>query len=264
MSIGAFAAVCGLSVPTLRRYDETGVLVPARVDPRTGYRWYGPDQIPRAVLVGTLRQLDVPLAEVTAILAERDGPAQLARLEAHWAGVEASLQRGRAMRDHLARLLGGWQDRIDEHAVRERPVEDLPVLLRRRRVDMRDYLQAVRAMAADLRVRAEHDGLAVTGMPVSVYPALRDEVVDDRHRTVEVCLPVDREADAVLPGGRLLHLEASGPDAGYPSVLSAYGAVAQWAYRRDLTLSGPPLMVHLDDEHLLAGWCVSAEPDGDG
>ncbi len=263
MSISAFAAACGLSVPMLRRYDDTGVLVPARVDPRTGYRWYGPDQIPRAVLVGTLRQLDVPLAEVTAILAAEDGSAQLARLEAHWAWVEASLQRGRAMRDHLARLLGGWQDMIDEHAVRERAVADLPVLLRRRQIDMRDYLPSVRSMAADLRVRARHDGLSVTGVPVSVYPALRDEVVDDRHRTVEVCLPVGREADAVLPGGRLLYLEATGADAGYPSVLAAYGAVAQWAYRRDVTLDGPPLMVHLADEQVLAGWCIPGAQDGD-
>lgn len=264
MSIGAFAAACGLSVPMLRRYDEAGVLVPAQVDARTGYRWYAAGQIPTAVLIGTLRQLDVPLPEVTAILAEPDPPAQLARLETHWASVESTLQRGRAMRDHLARLLGGWQDLIDEHAVRQRPVRDRPVLLRRRRVDLRHYQQTVRAMAADLRVRAQHDDLPVTGVPVSVYPVLRDEVLDDRHRTVEVCLPVDGTGDAVLPGGQLLYLEASGPDADYPEVLSAYGAVAQWAYRCDLALTGPPLMVHVGDGDVLAGWCIpQARPSGD-
>lgn len=32
----------GLSLKALRLYDANGLLVPARVDPATGYRSYGP------------------------------------------------------------------------------------------------------------------------------------------------------------------------------------------------------------------------------
>jgi hypothetical protein len=37
-SIGEFARLGGVSVRTLRHYDEIGLLRPAAVDPDTGYR----------------------------------------------------------------------------------------------------------------------------------------------------------------------------------------------------------------------------------
>jgi DNA-binding transcriptional MerR regulator len=37
-SIGEFARLGGVSVRTLRHYDEIGLLRPAQVDPVTGYR----------------------------------------------------------------------------------------------------------------------------------------------------------------------------------------------------------------------------------
>lgn len=38
LSIGAFAQESGLSPKALRLYDDLGLLAPADVDPRTGYR----------------------------------------------------------------------------------------------------------------------------------------------------------------------------------------------------------------------------------
>ena len=78
LSISAFAAACGLSVSAVRRYGDAGLLAPAHVDERTGYRWYEPAQVADGVLVRTLRELDVPVAEVAAILALDDPQAQLA------------------------------------------------------------------------------------------------------------------------------------------------------------------------------------------
>ena len=40
VSIGEFARRSRLSVKALRLYDELGVLVPARVDEASGYRYY--------------------------------------------------------------------------------------------------------------------------------------------------------------------------------------------------------------------------------
>lgn len=258
MSIGAYAAASGLSVPALRRYDEAGVLRPARVDERTGYRWYTADQIATGVLVGTLRQLDVPLAEVAAMLAEPDPAVQLARLEAHWTAVESSVRQSRALRDHLARLLGGWQPFLAEYAVQQRRMPEQPVLLRRRGVDLRGYHVFVREAVAVLRDRATRADFAVAGDPVSLYTWPAGDAADEHDRIVEVCLPVAGDGDAVLPAGRLVATDA-GPRTGYPAVLAAYGAVAQWALEAGQPLVGPPLMVHLADDRVLAGWCL---PDG--
>ena len=44
-SIGEFARLGGVSVRTLRHYDEIGLLRPAMVDQDTGYRGYAADQL---------------------------------------------------------------------------------------------------------------------------------------------------------------------------------------------------------------------------
>ncbi len=62
----------GLSISALRHYDEAGVLKPARIDPRTGYRYYRPDQIREARAVRALRTLDLPLEEISDVLKRGD------------------------------------------------------------------------------------------------------------------------------------------------------------------------------------------------
>ncbi|WP_039737550.1 MerR family transcriptional regulator, partial [Saccharomonospora halophila] len=81
-NIGTFARRVGLTPSALRFYDDCGVLPPTRTDPGTGYRYYGPDQEQRAVLLRTLRDAEVPLSEVSAVL---DGPGADAEeiLQAH-------------------------------------------------------------------------------------------------------------------------------------------------------------------------------------
>ncbi len=45
VSIGEFARRSRLSVKALRLYDELGVLIPARVDEASGYRYYDVAQL---------------------------------------------------------------------------------------------------------------------------------------------------------------------------------------------------------------------------
>ena len=60
LSIGMFARACLLSVKALRNYHEAGILVPARVDPSTGYRSYHVGQLTDAAVLRRLRDLDLP------------------------------------------------------------------------------------------------------------------------------------------------------------------------------------------------------------
>ena len=84
LSIGEFSRATALTAKTLRHYHERGVLVPTRVDPSTGYRYYDPSAIERARAIKLLRELEVPLDEIRAILAECSDDADALRfLEAH-------------------------------------------------------------------------------------------------------------------------------------------------------------------------------------
>lgn len=73
LSIGEFAAATQLSPKALRLYDEQGILRPAVVDATNGYRYYGREQIALGRLIRTLRDMNLPLTGVAAVVAA-DGP----------------------------------------------------------------------------------------------------------------------------------------------------------------------------------------------
>ncbi|WP_217640714.1 DNA polymerase III subunit beta family protein [Blastococcus tunisiensis] len=105
--IGRMARETGLTVSALRFYDGAGILVPARVDPHSGYRWYGDDQVAPARLVARLRRVGLPLADIRRVLEHRRDPAvvdeilgaHLVRLEDGLADARRELSAARALLD---------------------------------------------------------------------------------------------------------------------------------------------------------------------
>ena len=104
LSIGDFAGVCQLSVKTLRHYHAIGLLVPAVVDERTGYRSYRFDQVAVALEIGELRALGLPLPEVAAAIADF-GRCRTEVLAAHRERLRADLFTTVHRLAHLERIL---------------------------------------------------------------------------------------------------------------------------------------------------------------
>ncbi|MEH0971756.1 MerR family DNA-binding transcriptional regulator [Micromonospora sp. CPCC 205546] len=103
-SIGELARASGLTVSALRFYDSAGVLIPALVDPATGYRWYTGDQVAPARLVAGLRRVGMPVAEIAAAL--RVEPAQVHRLlDAHLRRLEDGLADARRELSRIRTLI---------------------------------------------------------------------------------------------------------------------------------------------------------------
>jgi len=67
-SIGEFARLGGVSIRTLRHYDETGLLRPATVGPDTGYRGYSAAQLGQLNRIMALKELGLTLAQVGRLL----------------------------------------------------------------------------------------------------------------------------------------------------------------------------------------------------
>jgi DNA-binding transcriptional MerR regulator len=105
LAIGEFSQLTHLSVRTLRRYHEAGLLVPASVDRFTGYRSYDPHQIPTAQVIHRLRELDVPLPDVRRIIESADPDSRASLVADHLARLEAELDRTRSAVVSLRRLL---------------------------------------------------------------------------------------------------------------------------------------------------------------
>jgi DNA-binding transcriptional MerR regulator len=67
-SIGEFARLGGVSVRTLRHYDEIGLLPPATVDPDTGYRGYSARQLTQLNRILALKELGLSLTQARRLL----------------------------------------------------------------------------------------------------------------------------------------------------------------------------------------------------
>ena len=100
LPIGRFAREAGLTIGALRHYDEEGVLVPADVDPSTGYRRYRRDQLQVARAVAALRELELSLPAIRALLGADEPGARATilreervRLEARTARLQRALHR---------------------------------------------------------------------------------------------------------------------------------------------------------------------------
>jgi DNA-binding transcriptional MerR regulator len=100
LPIGRFARLAGLTIGALRHYDEAGVLTPADVDPATGYRRYRRDQVATARAVAALRDLELSLPAIRALLDTDDAATrgdilrdERTRLEARTARLQRALHR---------------------------------------------------------------------------------------------------------------------------------------------------------------------------
>jgi DNA-binding transcriptional MerR regulator len=67
-SIGEFGRLGGVSVRTLRHYDEIGLLRPATVDPDTGYRGYSAQQLGQLNRIFALKDLGLSLSQARRLL----------------------------------------------------------------------------------------------------------------------------------------------------------------------------------------------------
>lgn len=184
-SIGELARASGLTVSALRFYDRSGVLVPAFVDPVTGYRWYTDEQVAPARLVAGLRRVGMPLAGIAEALRDRHRPAAVRRLlDAHLRRLEDGLADARRELSRIRTLI----------EPEEFPV---PTRLVLSRADLAAAVDAVR-----FAVGADPDLPALAGVLLDVEPDGVRLVATDRHRmaVARVVATVDGPAlRALLP-----------------------------------------------------------------
>ncbi|MGC3002203.1 MerR family transcriptional regulator [Streptomyces sp. G35A] len=263
LGIGAFAARARLSAKALRLYDRLGLLVPARVDEVTGYRYYRAGQVERARLVALLRQLDMPLARIAGIVEATDaddGAGAAGRLAAYWADVEARVAGQRTLVAYLrGRLSGRSCEMYGEFVVETVDVPE-QVLITETRHTLADELPAwIGASLGRLEAAARECG-GVAGVPFVVYHA---EVSMESDGPAEACVPVADEAAArawagrrgrawetavrVEPARRLARTRITKAQVAHPQILAAFEAVEEWMAAEGLTQAGPCREVYFAD-----------------
>jgi DNA-binding transcriptional MerR regulator len=189
VSIGEFARRSRLSVKALRLYDKRRVLVPARVDEASGYRYYDVAQLEDARLVAMLRQLDLSLGAIRKLVAcdPVDAADQIA---AHWRKVESVHDARRELADYLVNRLSGKKSVVYEVATREIP--ERSVLCLKRNVDEKGAWALGKEFIAIMRERPLP---RMEGREGAMFAIFWGEVSADSDGPMEMCKPVP-ESDA--------------------------------------------------------------------
>ncbi|MEL6893002.1 MAG: MerR family transcriptional regulator [Actinomycetota bacterium] len=241
MSIGTFSRASLVSVKALRSYHELGLLIPASVDPVTGYRSYAVSQLADATIVKRLRDLDVPLCDIAEVVGARD-PAVTRRV------IE---QHEHAMRGRLAELTRI----VDElHAALDRPETHTPVHVRVEPpfhalaftgfVDDAQYGPFLDHAFRTLYEAVGEAGASMSGPSAARYPA----EVDTEREPVEALLPIAEPVtipEAVRHRGVALTLVPSATVAvlthagGYDTVGEAYRRLGAWVARHASPVEQP-------------------------
>jgi DNA-binding transcriptional MerR regulator len=245
MPIGRFAKLSRLTVKTLRHYDECGLLVPARVDARTGYRYYRLSQIRDARIISLLRSLDLPIDEIRLLLTERDTLAARDILQRHRERTRERLAAAQRTLSFIERLLKEDFPMRYDVQVTDKPARPALVLRFRSSQDRlgQDIGVAMRTLADAARQARAHGA----GPPVIIW--------SHQHNGSEIayeglaCQPVrelmEPSGDAVLgevPGGRFASAVHTGP---FEELGAAYEAVAAWIEEHRHHIAGPPQQTYL-------------------
>jgi DNA-binding transcriptional MerR regulator len=241
LNIGDFSRMTHLSVKALRHYHDVGVLVPATIDPFTGYRSYDTSQVPAAQVIRRLRDLNMPLDQIRAVLGAPDVGTRNSEIASHLDRMERQLQQTEAAVLGLRALLAGPASRT---AVEVRTIPAVTALAVREMVTPASApawgTDAYHSLAAALAAA----GLSPAGSPGALFPA---EFFEAERGELTLFIPVAQAAPAVhMPAGPVhwadipaaevaVMLHEGAPD----DVDRTYGALGTAVAERAIGVDGP-------------------------
>ena len=237
LTVGDFSRITQLSVKTLRHYHEVGLLEPATVNPGTGYRYYSAVQVPTAQVIRRLRDLEMPVSQVKAVLDAPDAPARNALIAAHLGRLEAELAQTRAAVESLRNLLQPPQDApVIEHrsvpAVRAAGITAV--------VSNPDVLPWWQGALGELQAIVRAQGLPATGPSGGMYAS---ELFQQDRGEATVFIPVagsvrpiGRVTPVVVPAAELAIVSHHGP---LSDADLSYARLGSYATRHEISIDGP-------------------------
>jgi DNA-binding transcriptional MerR regulator len=245
-TIGEFSRITGLTVKTLRFYHEKNLLVPAAIDPGSGYRSYDERNVERARVIVALRELDFSLDDIAAILADcAEDDDLVGFLERQKVSLAERIGQLAGAVRQIDRLIHEQRREREERtvtpktfAIEERDLE--PVLVAGVRMQGR-YSDCGRGFA----LLGKRVGRHIAGKPLCLY---YDGEYREDDADFEPCFPIRREVQAEgvtvreLPACRCLALVHRGQ---YEQLGRSYERLLKYAKERGYAPTLPSREVYL-------------------
>lgn len=125
LKIGEVATFSGLSVKTIRYYEQLGLLAPNVIRSDTKYRLFDPGVMERLSFIKRAQSLGLALTEIKEILAVHDqGVLPCHEVKQHLQEklklIDQQIQSLISLRSKLQELLSHWQENPPAHLVAHR------------------------------------------------------------------------------------------------------------------------------------------------
>lgn len=122
LKIGEVASRSGISVKTIRYYEEIGLLVPETARSESGYRLFAPTVLNRLAFIKRSQALGLSLIEIQAILEIHDsGELPCGALKQHLLlkveEITKQIKSLEILKSELLGLLSGWQEQPPHYAI---------------------------------------------------------------------------------------------------------------------------------------------------
>ena len=244
LRIGDLSKATQLTIKTLRLYHEKGLLVPAVVDEKTGYRYYNKASVERARVIKQLRKLEFSLSEIAVILAEsQDEADMISFLEGRKRKVSAKLQKYTEIQrslDFIIEKEKAARARIarDGFEIVEKKVEDILVAGIRGKGE---YAESGKRFSKLGRSVGRH----LSGKPLNLF---YDEEYAESDADFESCFPIRKVVEKAgvsvrtLEGGAAVTLLHLGP---YASSVLSYQRIFEYIAEKELTSTVPSREVYV-------------------
>lgn len=106
ISIGQLSSNIGVSIRTIRYYEEVGILKPAKTT-ESNYRYYGRDEIDKLQLILFLKNLGFALQTIKAVFEEDGRTSILAKVRKQQSALDAELQQMLLKKELLESVVSG-------------------------------------------------------------------------------------------------------------------------------------------------------------
>ena len=252
-TIGDFARLGGVSVRTLRYYEEEGLLAPVSVDSTTGYRSYSAHQLPRLHRIVALKELGLSLRQLAPLLDDLSADQLRGMLLLKRAELLDQLADDQARLDQVESRLR--QIEGEDHVPADIVVKELPeihaavIRCADPGLNFNNAPPAIEPALGELARRLQaaevrpvgsffifyQPGSEETALIPNVAVDVGDQPVPLDEMVIEVTLPAVRVATTIYHG-RGEHDEI-GP---------LYGQLARWAEDQGYQMPGPGRDVIID------------------
>jgi effector-binding domain-containing protein len=245
LPIGRFSTLSRLTVKALRYYDDHDVLRPALVDPDSGYRYYSLAQMREAGMIRLLRDLDMPLDEVRAVVRAKLPEQAQAYLDRHEKRLSERIQIFQASLAALHELMIAKEVSV-EYEVKLKEVAATPLAGVRTTCGPNEIGKVMGEALQTLFHRLGAAGVPVVGPPLAIYYRYDEEGVD-----MEVAVPVGGpvpEWDGVVADSLPEGLVAMTVHVGsYQTIGKGWEALMEWVQQHGHEALSPCWETYLTD-----------------